>query len=624
MKGRRLPSVALLATLSTVMTIALGAVGARADVTTYRYNVQRTGYTDQKVAPPLALLWKFSTEPDSGLSAQPLILGDRIIFCALGRVYALDAETGEEVWPSFDTAYNIRMTPVYHDGRLFVGNDNGEMYILDPSDTPAGQRQLAVLDLGAPISASPVIIDEYMYVVDDSGTLLRLNLNTYEPETLHQFRTGAKHQLTYDGDGLYFTGIADGIVYAWDLRRSRQRWAQAQGQLVTAPVAGEQYLFVGTAEGVKALRTRVGRPEWQSPPIMAAVGAPALTGDHLIMAGRDEVLYLLDRKTGQPVAGFELDGVMDVPATVIDDTVYVGTLAGNLYALDAGNLAVKWYYRLDPVKTVGGEESLIPVATPVVAANGYVVAVNKDGTLFCFKPDAVDVGKPQLYLPQITTRARDNSLVALPIYDDELREALAEEARLDAETLGTDAEEVELPEDAKLLALPGRQNVFRFETYVFDEGSGVDMERMVVLFDGQPYNSELMQITQRDNLLTVDLAPAPGSGLARAQLADGDHTLTVRVPDFKGNLLERNFTFHIDNTLPGIEPPPDQTQGGFPGGPGGPGGFPSPGGPGGPGGGSGGFPGPPGAFGADRLIDGLSGSWGLPQSWLTRLRERLR
>jgi hypothetical protein len=104
-----------------------------------------------------------------------------------------------------------------------------------------------------------------------------------------------------------------------------------------------------------------------------------------------------------------------------------------------------------------------------------------------------------------------------------------------------------------MLELPGKQPTFRFETYVYDEGSGVDMTGIRVEWDGQPYLSELIRITPNDHLLTVDLV-GQRSGVARQQLKDGEHILKLKVPDFKGNAVERVFTFKIDNTLPPLEP----------------------------------------------------------------------
>ena len=529
--------------------IFFGAVAAvhAEDVTTSAYNLARTGYTAEKLAPPLALQWKFTVGEDPGHDSAPLCLGNRVIHCALGVVYCLDSESGSIIW-SYNTRFEIRATPVLTGGRLFVCTINGQIHVLDPADE-SQERVLGVLDIRGGIASDPLPVGDGIYLVTDNGRFYQINVMTYEHKELHRFASGPKDYLTWDGENIFYTGT-DNLLYCWSTKRNRVMWAKSQGNLVTPPVVVKDGVVVATRDELRLVKTRSGDPVWRKRGLTAARGAVALTADgQIVLVDRNEYVYLIDPARGDVISRVETDSQVLISPTVADQVIYLGTGVGNVYGITTGDLVNAWYYRCSPIDTVGTDLPTYGVAVPPVVSNGNLLVVTSQGTLLCFRTDAVDFGEPRLHLPQLTTNAVDGSLVALPVYDDELREAM----RAEAEAAVTGDEEPEIPEEAEELALPGKQPTFRFETYVYDEGSGVDMTGIRVQWDGQPYITELIRITPNDNLLTVDLI-GEKTGVARKQIKDGEHVLKLTVPDFKGNKVERSFTFRIDNTLPPLEP----------------------------------------------------------------------
>jgi len=532
-----------------VVLIAGAVTGVRAaDVTLGAFNVERTGYTSEKLAPPLALQWKFTVGEDPGHDSFPLCIGNRIIHCALGVVYCLDTDSGAIIW-SYNTRFQIRATPVLHNGRLFVCTVNGQIHVLDPADE-SQERVLGVLDIRGGILTDPLMVGDDMYLVGDAGRFYKINCMTYDSKELHRFETGPKDYLVYDGENIFFTGT-DNRLYCWSTRHNRVLWAKNQGNLVTAPTVVKDGVVLVTRDDLRLVKTRSGDPVWRKRGLTAARGPVALTADgKLVVVDRNEFVYLVDPARGDIISRVETDSLVLVAPSVADQLIYLGTGVGNVYAITTSDLTNAWYYRCNPVDTIGTDLPTYAVAVPPVVSNGNLLVVTTQGTLLCFRTDAVDFGEPRLHLPQLTTNAVDGSLLALALYDDELREAMRAEAETAAAESGEDPE---IPPEAEELALPGKQPTFRFETYVYDEGSGVDMTGIRVEWDGQPYISDLIRITPNDHLLTVDLI-GERSGLARKQLKDGTHVLKLTVPDFKGNKVERSFSFKIDNTLPPLEP----------------------------------------------------------------------
>lgn len=152
---------------------------------------QRTGFTPEEVAPPLAGYWKYAVQPDriarchqaivSGgkvfvgtkkgvvlalaahpadpknplLWAKPLgggifqtlaTDGKRVFATNLdGNIYALDCQTGEIVW-KLDTGFGISAGVLLAEGRIFAGNREGRFVALDKDTGSLAWEQ----ELGAP------------------------------------------------------------------------------------------------------------------------------------------------------------------------------------------------------------------------------------------------------------------------------------------------------------------------------------------------------------------------------------------------------------------------------------------------------------------------------------------
>jgi len=119
--------------------------GAQAgDWPTYRADAARSGYTSESLPTKLSLQWthqpRYKPQPAwSGWDTRmpfdhtfhPVIAGGMLYFAssANGKVYALDAITGEQEWEVF-TGGPVRFAPTLWKNRLFVASDDGCLYCL--------------------------------------------------------------------------------------------------------------------------------------------------------------------------------------------------------------------------------------------------------------------------------------------------------------------------------------------------------------------------------------------------------------------------------------------------------------------------------------------------------------
>lgn len=79
-----------------------------------------------------------------------------------GFVYCLDARTGEEHWVH-DTMGHIWGSPLYADGRIFIGNEDGYLSIL-PAGKEYSKEAVLEIDMTSPVYSSPIAANGVLYV----------------------------------------------------------------------------------------------------------------------------------------------------------------------------------------------------------------------------------------------------------------------------------------------------------------------------------------------------------------------------------------------------------------------------------------------------------------------------
>ena len=93
---------------------------------------------------------------------SPIVVDNAIYFVNdRGIMTCLDAETGQEHWQS-RLRGGFSSSPMMADGKIYVGNHDGEMFVIEPN-----KEELVILaenKLDAQIMASPAAVDRTLYI----------------------------------------------------------------------------------------------------------------------------------------------------------------------------------------------------------------------------------------------------------------------------------------------------------------------------------------------------------------------------------------------------------------------------------------------------------------------------
>jgi outer membrane protein assembly factor BamB len=325
---------------------------------------------------------------------------------------------------TFPTGGRIVSSPVYAEGLIYFGSDDGNVYAVNALDG----RQLWKHRTGGPVASTPALAAGSLYVVSYDGKLHALDARTgatrwkfttegerrFEAKGLHGFLP--RTQTIADPfdvflsspivvDGAVYFGSGDTNVYAVDATSGELRWKFRTGDVVHAsPAYADGTLFVGSWDSnLYAIDAKTGGLKWrfhagEDPLIHNQVGfqsSPAVVGGVVYTGCRDAHVYALDAATGKEKWRYDTAGswVISSPA-VRDGKVFFGTSDSSLYVvLDAES----------GKQLVRQQGKAYVFSSPAVAGNAVYVGV-LNGTL-----EARDVVTGDLLWQFETEASRQNN-----------------------------------------------------------------------------------------------------------------------------------------------------------------------------------------------------------------------
>lgn len=253
-------------------------------------------------------LWH--TQVKGEVLSQPAIeSGVLAVNTGAGTLFALNAETGESMW-SYDSdvpPLSLRgvSEPVGVGGAFIFGTANGRIALAVADSGQIGWEQvigqargITVLDRIVDVDTKPLIVGGTAYVVSYDGSLAAIELRTGRVVWKRDYRS--YNHVSLAGNNLIVVDI-EGVVYALDRRSGTELWSQS------------------------SISRR-------------SITAATPMGDYVVVGDRFGFLHWLNQEDGEIVARYSAgrnddDRSVFVAPLVIDNRVYAMTRKGRIVAL---------------------------------------------------------------------------------------------------------------------------------------------------------------------------------------------------------------------------------------------------------------------------------------------------
>ena len=266
-----------------------------------------------------AMKWEFVTE-ENPTTGSPLIK-DGVVYIGSGdgRIYALDAQTGKERW-SHETLDWVDNTPALSDDRLAVSSFDGRVTIYD---TDTGKRRFSFRGFNRLVMASPVIMEDMVYVAYRNGLVTGINL--HEEEVLFYSRW---YRLRLQ---LWLWGMADhpGLPKGVD-------WVYRTGSVIeSTPAVDAEVLYVPAEGGrLHAIDRVSGKKVWLYDSGAERLSTPTLVENTILLSDNKGNLRAIDKNTGQELWSEPIAESITSTPVLAGGTLYLASKDGNLYAVE--------------------------------------------------------------------------------------------------------------------------------------------------------------------------------------------------------------------------------------------------------------------------------------------------
>jgi outer membrane protein assembly factor BamB len=220
---------------------------------------------------------------------------------ASGLMYAVDAETGKDLW-YFKAERDVWAAPLVTADTVYVTALDHHVYALDVKTGALHWQK----DMGAAVAGAPTL---------DKGTL--------------------------------FVGTFANQLAALDAATGEQKWTfTAQNWVWSGPTVANGVLYFTDVSGnVFAADEATGQQKWTVKPGGQMRAQPVLSGDSLYVGDHDGNFFALDPATGSTRWTKTQKGQILVPAVVVSDTILVAPYSGdNLLMAYGPDGTLKWPY----------------------------------------------------------------------------------------------------------------------------------------------------------------------------------------------------------------------------------------------------------------------------------------
>lgn len=336
--------------------------------------------------------WKFEPSGSGMILSNPTLDNGRVYvgslmgggFKRFGRIYAIDAENGQQIW-QFDDAEGMR-----------------------------------------PVFSSPCVWNKRVYVGEgfhEDGDCRVLCLNADTGEKIWEFPTTSHTESSpVVVDGKLYIGAGDDGLYCLNADNGKIIWHYEKLHIDATVAMHEGCVYVGSGVGDKynstvllCLNAADGKEIWKVPLEYASFASPTVVGEHVFVGTgngnfsvsnanpRGQVLCL-NARTGKRIWQFDAkDAVLCQPA-VDQSSVWFTCRDGLAYCVRRGDGRLRWKYDArapivaSPVLVADGEGSVIR-SLYVASSNGLVTCLDPDrGTAFWSLDLAADAKQPQALL----------------------------------------------------------------------------------------------------------------------------------------------------------------------------------------------------------------------------------
>ena len=267
------------------------------------------------------------------------------------NLYALNSATGEFIW-KFPTEGGIVSKPAVFENNIFFGSEDERLHVISHR---AG-KTLWTYFADGPIRSSPHIADRHVFLGADDSHLHIINASTGR-RALKTDMGGAIRSTPLVAYDQIYVGVESGEFFCMDFR-GRIKWrVRSKRAITSSPALADDVIYFGSVDGMLyAVDAKTGWGIWRFRMGRGTISSPCILDNKVYIGSADGNIYCVDTRSSKEIWRFETEDQVSSSPVIYEDSLFCGGVDGYIYCIDHNKGNLRWKF-----KTEGAV-----VSTPVI------------------------------------------------------------------------------------------------------------------------------------------------------------------------------------------------------------------------------------------------------------------
>ncbi|MBW8012640.1 MAG: PQQ-binding-like beta-propeller repeat protein [Chloroflexi bacterium] len=283
-------------------------------------------------------LWTFDCEDE--IRGTPLFHeGSLYVGSYDNNLYSLDASSGEFNW-KYPADGGIPGRPAIHENNIYFGSEDKRVHVI----SSRSGKVVWTYYTEAPVRSSPRIAQGHVFVGSDDMNLHAISLSSgnlaWKSETSSPVRS-----TPFVTDSLVYFGSEEGDFYCLDFRGEIKWRFRAKRAITSSPiVVKDAVYFTSMDSSFYALDATSGWVIWRFRMGKGSISTPYIIENYIFTGAADGVIYCIDQRTSKEVWRYSTDHQVTGSPVVYKDSVYCGSVDHSLYCLEYSTGRLRWQF----------------------------------------------------------------------------------------------------------------------------------------------------------------------------------------------------------------------------------------------------------------------------------------
>lgn len=283
-------------------------------------------------------VWSFECEDE--IRGSPIVHNGVVyVGCYDNNLYALDAKNGQFLW-KYATEGGIATRPAAQDEAIFVGSEDYRLHAVSAS---LG-RLIWTYYTDGPIRCSPTISHGHIFVGSDDNHLHVVNMlsgrRAWRAEAVGPVRSTP----LVSSERVYF-GCESGDFYCVDFRGELKWRFKAKRAITSSPILVEGMIYFASLDWtLYAIEAEGGWQVWRFRMGKPSISSPAYAEGRIFVGCADGNVYCVDARSSREIWRFQTEHQVTASPVLHEDSLYIGSADGSIYCLDFRSGRQRWRF----------------------------------------------------------------------------------------------------------------------------------------------------------------------------------------------------------------------------------------------------------------------------------------